>query len=80
MEIWENVNNIKIKIKSELIYDKKCLKPQLRFNTKESFYCFYIPLILIDPVYRKDENYYSKVFLEKFMLNIVWRSIIIFGF
>ena len=24
-----------------------------------------VPVILIDSVYRKDENYYSKVFLEK---------------
>ena len=40
------------------------------FNTKESFQCFYrkvipLPEILIDAVYRKDENYYPKVLLEK---------------
>ena len=30
---------------------------------------FHIPSILIDPVYTKDENYYPKVFLEKFIHN-----------
>ena len=28
-------------------------------------HCLYAPVILIDSVYRKDENYYPKVFLEK---------------
>ena len=36
---------------------------------KESFPCFYIPVILFDSVYRKDENYYPKAFLEKFIYN-----------
>ena len=36
-------------------------------NTKESFQCFYILVILFDSVYRKDGNYYPKVFLEKFI-------------
>ena len=36
-----------------------------KFNTKESFHCFYIPVILIDSVYRKDENSYPKVFFFK---------------
>ena len=30
---------------------------------------FFIPVILIDSVYRKDKNYYPKVFLEKFIHN-----------
>ena len=30
---------------------------------------FHIPSILIDSVYKKDENYYPKVFLEKFIHN-----------
>ena len=49
---------------------KKFLIAKKTFNTKESFQCFYrkvipLPEILIDAVYRKDENYYPKVFLEK---------------
>ena len=40
---------------------------------KERFKCFYekkIPaqVILIDLVYKKDENYYPKVFLEKYFV------------
>ena len=29
---------------------KKYLKPEKRFNTKESFQCFYIPVILFESV------------------------------
>ena len=36
---------------------------------KESFQCFYMPVILLDSVYRKDGNYYPKVFLEKLIHN-----------
>ena len=69
-EIWEKVNKIIKEIISELIYSKKYLIPKKTFNTKESFQFFYrkvmlVPVILIDSVYRKDENYYPKVFLEK---------------
>ena len=35
-------------------------------KTKGGFQYFYTPVILIDSVYRKDKNYYSKVFLEKY--------------
>ena len=42
----------------------KTLKADKRFNTKESFPYFYIPVILFDSVYRKDRNNYAKVFLE----------------
>ena len=30
------------------------------------FICLYVPAILIDSSYRKDENCYPKVFLEKY--------------
>ena len=33
---------------SELIYNKKYLKAEKKFNTKESFLCFYIPVLLVD--------------------------------
>ena len=58
----------------------KDVKAEKRFNTKEIFQCFYIPVILIDLVYRKDGNYYPKVFLEKIIHNFFWRSIINFVF
>ena len=67
IKISEKVSNIiKQKFNIGLIYNKKCLKD---FITKESFYGFYIPVTLIDSVYRKDQNYYSKVFLEEFIHN-----------
>ena len=35
-------------------------------KTNRCFQCLYAPIILIDSIYRKDENYYPKVFLEKY--------------
>ena len=35
-----------------------------------------MPVILIDSVYSKDENYYPKVLLEKFVHNFFWRSLL----
>ena len=73
INVWQfgkKVNNtIKKEINRELIYNKQYLKAEKRFNTKESFQCFYIPVILFDSVYRKDGNYYPKVFLEKRIYN-----------
>ena len=81
MTIWEKVINvIKQKFNSELIYNRQFLKAGKRFNTKERFQCFYIPVILFDSFYRKDGKYYRKVFLEKIILNFFRRSIINFGF
>ena len=71
MTIWEKVSNIiNKKVNSELIYNKNYLEAGKRFNTKETFQYFYIPVILFDSVYRKDGNYYSKAFLEKFIINL----------
>ena len=73
INVWQfgkKVNNtIKKEINRELIYIKQYLKAEKRFNTKESFQCFYVPVILFDSVYRKDGNYYPKVFLEKRIYN-----------
>ena len=45
MEIWEKVSNIiKNKFNSELTYNKKYQKSKIKFNTKEIFQCFYIPV------------------------------------
>ena len=50
--VWDKVSNlIKKKFNSELIHDKKYLKVEKRFNTKESFQCFYIPVILLHSGY-----------------------------
>ena len=63
MVILEKVwNIIKNKFNSELTYCKKYLKAKKKRNRKEGFQCLYAPVILIDSIYRKDENYYSKVF------------------
>ena len=68
MTIWEKVSNIIEKeFNSELVYNKKYLKAK-KINTKERFHWVYAQVILIDSVYRKDENYYPKVFLEKYNL------------
>ena len=68
MTTWEKVSSIIIKKnKSGFMYNKKYLKSEKRFNTKENFQCFYIPITLFDSVYIKDGNYYPKVFLEKFI-------------
>ena len=64
--IWEKVSNIIKKINSELIYNKKYLKAEKRFNKRESFQCFYIPVILLDSVYRKDRNYYPTIIQKYF--------------
>ena len=54
MTVWEKVRNtIKANLNSELICNKKYPKTEERFSRKESFY---IPEILFDSVYRKDEN------------------------
>ena len=50
------------KINSEVVYNKRYIKHE----NKESFQWFYILVILNDSVYRKDENYFLEMFLEKF--------------
>ena len=66
------------KFNNELIYNKKFLKAEKRFNRKQSFQCFYVTLF--DSVYRKDRNYYPKAILEKYIYNFFWRSVVNFGF
>ena len=70
MTIWEKVSSIIIKkFNSQFVYNKKYLKAEIRFNTKENFQFFYVLVILFHSVYRKDGNYYPKLFLEKFIHN-----------
>ena len=79
MKIWEKFSNIIKKFSSELIYNKKYLKAEEKFNTKESFQCFYIQVVLIDSVYRIDENCSPRVFLEKLIQKFFSRCITNFG-
>ena len=66
LTIWEKVSNIIIKkINSELKYNKKYLKGEKRFNTKENFQYFFTSVVLFDLAYGIDRNYYPKLFLEK---------------
>ena len=51
-----------------------------KIQDKRKFQYFYIIVILVDSVYRKDGNYYPKVFLDKFIHNFFWRNIRNFGF
>ena len=71
MTIWKKVNKIIIKkCNSEAIYNKKNLKAEKRFNSKKSFQCFYITVILFDSVHRKDGSCYLEVLLEKQFNNL----------
>ena len=45
MTIYEKVSNIINELNSKLIYNKKYLKAEKRFNTKETFQCFYTPVL-----------------------------------
>ena len=47
------------------MYNKKYLKGEKRFNTKENLQYFFTPVVLFDLAYRKDRNYYPKLFLKK---------------
>ena len=67
MKIWEKVSNIIKKIKSELIFNKKYLKAEKKFNTQKKLSMFLYTSNMIDSVYRKYENYYPKVILEGFI-------------
>ena len=78
-EICEKVrNSIRKEFDSEPVYNEKYLKTRIKsyngkFNTnfynnkipKESYQCIYLSVILIDSVFRTDENYYPQVFLEE---------------
>ena len=75
MKIWEKVSNALKKNNSELVCNKKYVKAEKNFNATEILQCFYILVILIDSVYKKDEHYYPKVFLEKVIHNVFRRSI-----
>ena len=69
MEVLEKVRNIvKSRFNSTFIYSKKYLKGEKKkkINAKGSFECLYASLILFDSIYRKDKNYYPKVFLKKY--------------
>ena len=65
-EIWGKVSNIiKKEFNSKLVCNNKYLKARKKYLYK----AFYIYTSNIDSVYRKHENYYPKVFLEKYNFN-----------
>ena len=69
MENLEKVSNIiRNKTNSILIYNKRYLNAEKKKNTKGGFQCLYGPMILIDSIYGKDENYYPEVFFKKKLL------------
>ena len=85
ISIWQfgkKVSNItkKKKILITNLYIIKISKSWKKILHKRKLHCFNIPVILFNSVYRNDENYYPKVFLEKFIHNSFWRSVIDFGF
>ena len=67
MKILEKVSNIiKSKYISELMCSKKDLNTKKKRNHKRRFPILNGPIKLIGSIYRKGENYYPKVFLEKY--------------
>ena len=44
------------KTNCKLIYNKKTSNSWKKINTKEGFQCIFTQVILIDSIYRKDEN------------------------
>ena len=61
-QFWKKVTIIIKKINGELKNYIKISKSWKKIEHKESFQFFCMPLILFDTVYRKDGNYYDKVF------------------
>ena len=53
------------------LYIVKIFKTLRKIDTKGGFQCLYAPVILIASICRKDENYYPKVFLEKYFFVIL---------
>ena len=73
-EIWEKVTNIIYKeFDTNPIYNKKYIKSKIKVHNKKINTNFhsnkmphvYLSVTLLDSVYRKDNKYYSQVFLEE---------------
>ena len=75
-EIWKKVSSItKKEFDSNPVYNEKYVKTKVKsyngkINTnvdnktrKEGSQCICLSVVLIDSVYKKDENYYPQVFL-----------------
>ena len=48
------------------------IKAKKKLNTNRGFQWLYAPITLIDSIYRIDENYYPKVFLEKYFIEDIY--------
>ena len=65
MKTFEKVSNIiKNKFNSKLISSQNYLKAENK-NTKGGFQYWFAPIMLIDSVHRKDQNYYPKASFKK---------------
>ena len=81
MIVLEKVSNITKKIiYNKLIYNKFYLKAEEKFNIKDGFHCFYIPVILFDSIYVNSGNYYPKMFFVKLFITFFWKNVISFDF
>ena len=65
MRLWKKVAISLKEIDANLVYNKK----YLNINSKEDSQCFYVPVMLIYSIYRKDDNCYPKEFLQKYSFN-----------
>ena len=64
--IWEKATNIIKVANNELICNKKYLKAEKRFNTKESLQCFYIQVFV--SVYKEIETIIQKCFWKNLFI------------
>ena len=69
--IWEKATNIIKVVNNELICNKKYLKAEKRFNTKESLQCFYIPVNLFVSVYKEIEAIIQKCLWKNLFITIL---------
>ena len=69
-EIFKKVSNIVKKIDTELMCNNKSLEAEKKFNTKESFPCFYEKIILVDSVIERIKT----IILKCFQKNIFYLS------
>ena len=78
-KVWEKVrNSIKNEFDTGPVFNEKCLRSKVKYfkgkininfhnnkMLKEDSKCICLTVILIDSVYRKDNNYYPQVFLKE---------------
>ena len=68
--IWKKATSIIKIVINELICNKKYLKAEKRFNTKESLQCFYIQVFV--SVYKEIETIIQKCFWKNLFITSFW--------